>query len=481
VLLPLALLSVALAPELDLWLLGEGATDLGLDCRALDDLEDPRPRERVGQVRLEVGLRVALDPSPRWRAVATAFVSGQADQERPIDESRYLVVNGRRGRSLFEERLGETHLEWLPGAFSLRTGKQYIHWGALPVLSPNDTQVRVDLGRGPFPRSADRDLPLLPLWAARAQWERGWFALDGVWTPFFQPHRLTPLGDDFALFGAQVMEDRATRALVQAVESSRYATTARALNVLREGEPQGLDSGGAGLRLIARGNSHQLAFQYDFGFDPYPAVQVNAPLLDRVRQYYEQDPQLRDPRTGFDEVVAALVEGEAFWTARYRRSHHLGLTGELSAGDFQVAGELSFTPRTTVLARSGRAADARLLSAAAALTYAPAERLVLWTGLQAAKPYLQGPRADLLYGWTSRALVAMAGGRVDLGERWRFEALAFSELERRSYAATATAGWRAGRRWDLYLAIDLFGGTAGSLGRTWDYNDQVAVGARLRL
>lgn len=461
--------------------LTEGAADIWHEGRTGDNLDDPRPRERVAELRGEVYVRIAIKAQPWLRGVLSAFGSTSADTERPPEGERFLLFNGARSRGSVEERLGEANLQLAHQALTVRAGKQFIRWGVTPFLSPNNVLEPLDLRRGPFARSADPDAPGLPVWALRSLIDLGRLGIDLAWLPFFQPHRMSLIGDDFAAYGPQPLEDRGVRALVQRAERELPRPFQGRADVLAAGGPEpGLASSQVGARVTLRGERWQAGLQYTFAFEPYPVVKPNAELLDAVRNYYEKDPSLRDPRVDFGGVAAALEAGEWFWTANYRRMHHLGAEGELTLGDFHLTVELAYSPRRTVYARSSRAADASVIAGAGGLVFAPSERLALFAGVTTVYPFLKGPAAELVFGWTHRALAGVMGGRAELFAHLALEASVITELDRSSYAASGRLIWRRWRAWEAYLALDIFGGATDTVGARWDANDQVAAGLRGR-
>ena len=481
-----AVLGLALAlgsePSLEVRLRGEGAVDV------VPEPEGGLARsasaggysERVGELRGEVFVRARSQLAPSVSVAASVFVSGSHSHQGAPNGHQYLGWNGTGGRSVVEERVGELAARLTLGNLHAVVGKQFIRWGASPLFSPVDVVNPVNLAEGPAVlRSADPDAPYLPVWGARLSIEPGPMLIEGVWVPVFAPDRVDLVRGDWALLAGERGSGLAAalRELETAVPPALWQRLGADTLVRR---PPGLSlaNGQAGLRVGVRRESWQASANYFFGYEHYPQVIVNTGIANPLIAYFEKDPSLRDPRIDFDEVLVRLDAGESLFDGSYRRRQSWGVSAETSRRAWHIALDAAYSPRATVYARSGRAADASLTAAAASASYWPYQTAVAWLGLHGTMIGLRGPTAQLAFGWDERVLAADVGVRTTFRDVWRVQVMAVTEIERSSYYGTLSVGYAINENIDAFAGIDIVGGRRGTLGGQFEGNDQGFLGIR---
>lgn len=469
-------------PSFQLRLLGEGSLDTRADGQPSAGLEaqSPGAGEEVAELRAEMFARARVQVTP-WLSATLAGLAGlRASEQGPAAGQSFHLWNGADGHAVVEERLVELSAQVAKGVWSVRAGKQFVRWGATTLLSPIDVITPLDLRRGALGmRSADPDAPYLGVWALRATAEPGPALLEIVWVPVFTPDRISLVSGDWALIdtaGGRGLRE-SLRQLRQVLPAAIYDRLGPETLTPQVPGP-GLSSSQAGARAGLRGDGWMAALHYYFGFEAYPAVTVNTTLVNQLVGYYEKDPALRDPRTDFDFLLERLEAGETLVSGGYRRRHTVGASGEMNVGDLRLAADLAWSPRSTVYARSGRAAGAGMTAGALSVDYLPSERFSLTAGLHATRFALDGPPAELAFGWTTHQLAASLGLQASVGDSVRVQLLGLSELDRFSLFGTLLVGYRPTETVEVYLAGDLIAGGDSSIGGRFDHNDQVSIGLR---
>jgi hypothetical protein len=175
------------------------------------------PAEPNGEIRAQLHSRIAMDlgqNAPRedlWELMNVALFEARV---RRSESLRFAV--GLRIRHLFALRRNDTPdadadrttLDVTPTAgygdvtiadgLHLRLGYQGVRLGSFELLNASDVLSVYDLRSGPttFPEAAE-----IAQLAARMDWDASsWLSLTLIGVPFFQPHRVSVLDGNYALY-----------------------------------------------------------------------------------------------------------------------------------------------------------------------------------------------------------------------------------------------------------------------------------------
>jgi hypothetical protein len=137
--------------------------------------------------RFEIGAQGAFSSTLKWK------LSGRFDYNAIYDLSNFYpqaVKTDDRFKAMFRE----TYLDWDAGAVDFRFGAQQIVWGEVVGLFFADVVSAKDL-RETVAR--DFDILRIPQWAARAEYFKNDFHVEGIWIPVPTVNRIGRPGSDF--------------------------------------------------------------------------------------------------------------------------------------------------------------------------------------------------------------------------------------------------------------------------------------------
>lgn len=166
------------------------------------------PPRSLSKERNLVGLRArARGPGS---IAATVGVRGFYDAAYDLSDRHPREVE----RSLESEgALREAFLEWSPGAWSFRAGKQQVVWGEAFGRFLTDVVVPKDLREFLLP---EFEFIRIPLWMGETTWTHGDAAVQAVVVPDLRYSTVAPAGGDFA-FGGEATAAPAAPAAVEPV------------------------------------------------------------------------------------------------------------------------------------------------------------------------------------------------------------------------------------------------------------------------
>ncbi len=137
--------------------------------------------------RLEVGAQGAFNADFKWK------ISGRFDYDAIYDLSNFYPGPVRDDQR-FDPMFRETYIDFGAGQFDFRFGRQQIVWGEVVGLFLADVVSAHDLRESIV---QDFDLIRIPQWAARVEYFKDDFHLEGVWIPFPSIDRIGKPGSDF--------------------------------------------------------------------------------------------------------------------------------------------------------------------------------------------------------------------------------------------------------------------------------------------
>ncbi|MBI4509985.1 MAG: hypothetical protein HY698_10155 [Deltaproteobacteria bacterium] len=399
-----------------------------------------------------------LRASGRWRSDLQVDVQHDREDEdvyelhsrldlelaSPLSAALSLVAGGRlrydvRGtqeRYSAEVEARDLYLHYRRGRVSARVGQQVIRWGSTDSYSPNDVVNPVDYREG-LPPSFET--PLLPVPALQVQASAGPLGLEGVYVPFFVPHRFALMGTDWGFVGSQASMQPIFAAMRNLVSEAAVEDLQQVLTATDPPEESPLN-GSAGGRVIY----HR------------PSLDLHASALlgwDRV-------PDLR-----FD-----LATGR--FSSRYFRQLVLGMDGSLSIGKFVVKADAAVSSKQTLYTESLVAVRVPAASWATGFDYAASSRSLITIelgGFHALKP---PPPGDTYYLLDETTFQVAAYYR----HAWRDDRI-FVEisgrygLTRRDLFLSSSVSYRLAPNHRVAVGTWWLEGPSNSLGGIFDAND----------
>ena len=403
----------------------------------------------------------------------------------PLQDADYYLFNGDLHRSDFTMVPADSYLGITAAWLDLRLGLVTAVWGAANLVNPNDVITARDLTNGPpvVPESARLPLPMV-----QADLFIGPINVTVAWLPVFMPDRVEALGSDFAMFGPAAPPR--LRALGQMadglVDHSVLGVIQPAL--LQTHLPRPVRDSSLAFRVKGSLAGWDLSAQYAYLFQRQATVRLRTfmlPLLPTAGQTV-------DPST-LGSIAGLLLSQGTPLEAKYRRTHHAGLSASKALWDVLLCVDLAYTSRVQApLAEIPRSAPGQWLALAAesqqlaytvGATYTRGEELLVnlewWHRVLvdlAAEP--AEARADLLLGGPHLGGLALLARYEISAIHLTLQAGAVADLFNPSLVLSAQVTYRALDALAVFAGVNLFEGQDRSMGGSLDPNDQVFVGVQ---
>lgn len=295
--------------------------ELGLGSRVYQE-EDPRPGDLPYDrliSRSQLFARARYSRGDSFEVNLSGILGYSWLQEGPNHPSiRFNGFNGQRTEGVLEPALHELFVAFFFESVDLRIGQQRLAWGRADFFSPNDVVNPRD-NRDPF--LAEPELRTVPTPLLRADMDLPFGSLQAVFSPLYVPDRGDIAGSNWA--GVQPDAPLVLRELI----ATGLAPSALTVEL----PEQNLTAPQAGARFAWSHSGWDFAHYYHYGFDG-PSVELDPLVASRL-----SSPDLRNVSTEeLPVLVDAIDSGNAPFSLRFRRRHHVGLDLGTTVGPFAL-------------------------------------------------------------------------------------------------------------------------------------------------
>ncbi len=331
-----------------------------LRLEAAFDLAHDRDGEDVFETRERLDLEMAGQITPALSALVAGRMSHVARTPAyDFDGARYE----------YEPELREAYATGRFGATVVSVGNQVVRWGSTDANSPNDVVNPVDYREG---IDVDLETPLVPVLAARATHtltlEAGSLTFEGVYVPFFAPHRAWLFGSDWAPVAAQPQFEPMLAFLAGAVPPASQEDV-QALLLSPDPPDESPRQGSAGGRVAWSGGGLDLRLNTFYGWDRIPSLEVDPEFVELLVAVRDND--LATLARLFPKLQSTVQGGGLPYTSRYDRLATFGADGVYVAGDFAFKADVAWTPARTLYTADLEPERAASLSWAGGVDYMP--------------------------------------------------------------------------------------------------------------
>jgi hypothetical protein len=297
--------------------------------------------DQDGEDIFQTDERLDLELAGQLTPTLSALVSGRmAHQARTphwgFDGARYA----------YEPELREAWASAHLGATVLTVGNQIIRWGATDANSPNDVINPADYRDG---IGVQFETPLIPVLAARATHSilvgSGTVSIEGVYVPFFEPHRTWLFGSDWAPVGAQP-QFAPLIDLVQRFVPRASQEDVQALLLSPDPPDESPRNGSGGARIGWSGGGLDLHLNAFYGWDRIPSLTIDPDFVQFLVAF--QDNDLAKLAGLFPTMQAKIASGDLPFTSHYSRQLVLGGDAVYVLGDFAFKADVAYSPERTL-------------------------------------------------------------------------------------------------------------------------------------
>ena len=293
------------------------------------DLADTGQGEDLAEGRFRLDLELAARLSP---AVST-LVSGRLSQSSRTPDGAFDGA-----RSAHEVELREARFSWQAETVGVDLGNLFLRWGTADASSPNDVLNPQDL-RDPAP--VGFEAPVVPVPAVRLWANPGFldFELDVI--PFFEPHRATLFGTDWAPIGG----DAAAAGFAGLVEGLDLIFSEAADDDVQPVllSPRPPDESPRNVSVATRVGWHgagiDLHLNATHGWDRIPALRFDPDVLAFIDAARRND--LGAVASLYPRLQPRLEAGEPLLDSRYHRLNLVGADLAWAVDDFLVKAEVA--------------------------------------------------------------------------------------------------------------------------------------------
>ncbi len=419
-----------------------------------------------GRLRARLGADVKLSDHLRL------FVEGKAQvrwaTQRDFD----------RAKGFFEPMLGEAFVDYYSPSIDLRVGNQRIPLGANPLGSPADVLNPRDFREGFL--NAEPEDTVLPVFAIKASGQVDKLAWTAAYVPFFTPSRFDLFGQDEALLQP---------ALAPAIPTNRVDPSIEDVvqdRLLETKRPAAL-AGDVALRAVYQGPV-KLGASWAWINEKLPQVFID-PELQRVLAEQAKG-QPVDPATALS-VENRLAAGETLFRGVYARQHVFAVEGSALLGPVQLDADLAWSPRQTFFDISFAPVSKSAVTFAVAISQAKDSPLLYGLSYMAmvipdigAKEQLALLEPATAAGAPHTAFFHLFAGNISYPvwkDRFLLELRAFFEPVQLSFALAPRITWQQVEGLKLFLAGEVWSGSAYSPFGYFSRNDKVLIGFRYEL
>jgi hypothetical protein len=334
------------------------------------------PGEHVFELHGRFDISAAVELSPTLRADVSGrlryFYAEQATEDGPD-----LPFTGEGSRWHSEPELRDLCLTWTPGAISIRAGQQVLPWGQTDFARPLDMLNPYDYREG---LSSSTEVPAVPIPMLRVDARlHDSISLQGVYIPFFEPHRLYVFGSDQS--PAQMLSASPIGGLVPMVTGTLDPSLwdeAQPLLSATELPSNPATDAQAGLALSFRLGGVDASVHYAYLYDRYPSFSIDADLALLLQRTLESGfnaaalaTQLQDPelKRAYDSVQARGAGLDGLYRATHSRMHLAGLSAATTMWDLGLKADVAFFDGRTLYLETLELFEAPVVMAAAGIDY----------------------------------------------------------------------------------------------------------------
>lgn len=443
-----------------------------------------------GTVRGDTSVDTHFD-SPRnvplAENVAEARVRALIGVDVKVTSNIRLVLEGRaqvrfvtqrnfdRAKAFFEPMLGDAFVDLYTDKVDFRIGNQRIAIGANAALAPADSLNPRDLRESLI--QGELEDTVLPVFAIRARGEIGQLDWLAAYTPFFTPHRYFVFGQDEALAQPGLAPAFDNRRIDPSIEDSVQD------RVLETRRPVPF-AGDIALRVVSRGKV-KLGASWVWLNEKMPRVTVDSEVAALSRS--QAAGKSLDSAAALS-VANRFAAGEVLARGTYLRQHLFSLEGSTLIGPGQLDADVTFSPRQTFVdpgfAPINKASVTWVLGFSQA-SDSPVVYSVNYLGM-AVPGVLANEQLLLIEPATSVGEARTAFFHLIMGtiavpvwrDRFELQLRAAFEPIQRSFAIGPRVTFQAIEGLKLWLAAELYEGSAWSAFGYYSRNDKVIFGAR---
>ena len=330
----------------------------------------------------------------------------------------------------FEAMIREAYMDFSAGDWDFRLGRQHVIWGEMVGLFFADVVSAKDMRQLVLP---DFDIIRIPQWAARAEYFRGDFHVEGVWIPYMSYDNIGKPGAEFyPLIPPDV---------------AGFQTA-----IVSEKQPVGLGDAAYGARLSWLKGGWDVS-----GF------------------YYTAN----DPSAAFSRQIALLPTPTITYQPIHERIHQLGATLGKDLGPMVLKAEAIYTKDK--LFNTTSAADADGLVKQNMLDYI--------VGLEWSFPQETRFNVQFFQRWFPNHDAGIVPDKTESGvslllstqalhPRLEPEIMLIRSLNRDDWSAQFKLTWKLDGNWRLAAGVDIFEGPATGLFGGFDDKDRVYTEVR---
>lgn len=446
---------------------GSARVDLGVDT-GFQSPVNVSFAENVAEGRFRATLGVDVKVSDRVRLV----LEGRA-QVRLATQRDFT-----RAKGFFEPLLGDAYVDLYSPKADVRVGNQRLALGANAALAPADALNPRDL-RESFVAGELEDA-LLPVPAVRVQGTLGKVGWLVAYVPFFQSHRYFLVGQDEALLQPALAPSFDTRRIDPSVEDFSQE------RLLETKRPPPF-AGDVALRLASSG-AFKLGGSWVWMNEKMPRVVID-PELQIIASANALGRPV--PQAALASVGNRFQAGETLLRGTYGRTHLFSLEASALVGPAQVDVDVTFSPRQTFFDAEFRPLDKSSLTWVLGVSQASDSKFVYavsYLGL-VVPDLLASEQLVLLEPSTARGAARAAVFHLFvanlsyalLDDRLGFEVRGAFEPIGLSFAVGPKVWWQPTSGLKVWLAGEVFEGSAFSPFGFFSRNDKVMLGARYEL
>jgi hypothetical protein len=428
--------------------------------RVATDIAHDRRDEDIAALYSAINLQLQSGQLGAW----SAQVAGRLEYE---GWTKDFKRRGTRTTGGVELREATVSGRWSSSV--VVAGNQVIRWGVLDWLSQNDVINPIDFRRGP---SDTFEIPFIPIPALRATQTLSSFSIEGVYVPFFSPHRLYVTGSDWALDNANPTL-LAVERLLHAVLPAKNEDQAQSLLVATNPPDHGPANGSVGARVGVTTSHLEAHLNAHFGWNRAPIITWDPAVMTLLQLGSGLQPDAATA-TALAQVDRKLAAGEPLVSLKYRRRTQLGADSVLTLDPFLFKLELAFSPNDLFYTRDLQSVLTPSFAVAGGIEYQLEDRLS--AGIEALDRHLfdRAP-AGAHYLFTNQDSQTLAGfvRASFFDDKILFEGRGQYEIRQESYLALAQLSYHHSGAHEVGLGALFLGGRPFSLGGTFDHNDEI--------
>jgi hypothetical protein len=432
-----------------------------LRLEAAFDLAHDGGGEDVFESRERLDLEMAGQVTP----ALSALVAG-----RMTHVARTPAYDFGGARYAYEPELREAYATGRFGATVVTIGNQVVRWGSADANSPNDVVNPVDYREG---LDVDLETPLVPVLAARAthtlSLDAGTLTFEGVYVPFFAPHRASLFGSDWAPVAGQPQFAPLLGFVAGSVPPSSQED-AQALLLSPDPPDESPKNGSAGGRLAWSGGGLDLRLNAFYGWDRIPELRVDPELVELLVAVRDND--LATLARLFPKLRATVDGGGLPFTSRYHRQATFGADGVFVAGDFAFKGDVAWTPARTLYTADLEPDRAAALSWAGGVDYMPSTTFQITLEAFGLKP-LEGEGWYLVGDHLANLVGQLRWAPIE--DELTLQVAAQYGLTREDVLVAPAVAWRPRDNHEAQVGAVFLEGPDDSAGGLFDANDHAYV------